>query len=52
MALINGHNSSTNMRKRTCNYHKLDLVNMNAFTKMVKIYQFVLKILNGNETLA
>ena len=30
---IKGHNSGTNVRKRTCNNPKLDLVNMNAYIK-------------------
>ena len=33
LALIKGHNSGTNVRKMTCNYPKLDLVNMNAYIK-------------------
>ena len=28
-----GHNSGTNMQKKTCNNCKLDLVNMNAYIK-------------------
>ena len=33
LALIKGHNSGTNMRKRTCNNPKLDPVNINAYIK-------------------
>ena len=32
-----------------CNNPKLDPANINAYINLVKIYQFVLKILSGNE---
>ena len=35
----------------TGNKCNLDLVNINAYTNLVKFYQFVLKILSGNENL-
>ena len=35
----------------TGNYHKLDVVNIDAHTKLVRLCQFVLKILSGNEIL-
>ena len=46
---VKGHNSITNVRKMMCNNPNLDLVDINAYTKLVKFYQFVLKILRGNE---
>ena len=33
LTLIKGHNSGTNMRKRTCNNPKLDFVNVSAYIK-------------------
>ena len=42
---LKAHNSVTNVRKKTYYNHKLDLVSIN----FVKICQFVLEILNGNE---
>ena len=46
---IKGHNSGTNFKKMTCNNPKLDLVNINAYTNLVKICLVVLKLLSGNE---
>ena len=37
---LKGNNSGTNLRKRTCNNPKLDLVNMNAYIKFGEICQF------------
>ena len=34
--VIQGHNSSTNTRKRMCNNPKLDIVNMNAYIQFGK----------------
>ena len=34
---IKGHNSGTNVRKKTCNNPKLDLVNINAYIKFGEI---------------
>ena len=33
LVLFKGHNSGPNVRKMTCNNPKLNLVNMNAYTK-------------------
>ena len=47
-----GHNSETNIRKIMRNYPKADRAKVNAYIKLVKFYQLVLKILSGNEVLA
>ena len=52
LAQIKGHNSNTSVQKMTCNNLKLDIVNINAYIKLVKICQFFLKILSGNEILS
>ena len=37
------------MQKRRCNNPNLDNVNINAYINLVKLCQFVLKILSSNE---
>ena len=52
LASVKGHNSVTNVPKMKCNNSKLDLVNYSIsmhIYNLVKFYQFVLKILNGNK---
>ena len=49
---IKGYNSCSNLPKMMCNNPKLDHVNINAYIQnFVKFYQFVVKILSGNENL-
>ena len=47
LASIGGHNSITNAGKMMCNNLNLDRININAYTNLVKFYQFVLKISSG-----
>ena len=48
---IKDHNSVANLRKMTLYNPKLDLVNVNVYTKFGKICPLVLKILSGNKIL-
>ena len=41
--------TAINLRKMTVNNPSLDLVNINAYQSLVKIYLFILKILSGNK---
>ena len=43
---IKGHNSDTNNKSMTDNNPNLDLVNINAYTTLVKFCPFVLKKLS------
>ena len=45
-----GHNYGTIVRKMTCNNHKLDLANINAYIyNLVKFSQLILNILSGTK---
>ena len=48
---IKGCNSVQNLQPLTCNNPNLDLININLFTNLVKLWPIVLKILGGNEIL-
>ena len=47
---IKGDNSVANLQKMTGKNINLDLVNINAYTNLMKFCPFVLKILNQNES--
>ena len=48
-----GHNHAVNLRKLTGNNPNVDLVNVNAYVRLILVsfHQYVFKILSGNETL-
>ena len=50
---LKGRNSDKILRKMTCNNPKLDLVDdvVQCIQNLVRFYQYVLKILSGNEIL-
>ena len=48
---IKGRNSIANLLNLTLYNPKLDLINVNVYTNLVKLCPLVLKILSGNEIL-
>ena len=51
MTSIKGHNSVTNMRKKTGNNPNLDLININALTNFYQILSIYSKILRRNKNM-
>ena len=52
LTALKGYNSATNKQNMGGSNSNLDLININALTNFGKtLYQFVLKILRGNEIL-
>ena len=49
--IVKGSNSVTNVRKMMCFNPNLDLLNINAYTKLVKFYECAVKILCGNQNM-
>ena len=47
LAQIMGHNSSTNVRKMSCDNTSVDLVNMNAYLKLGEILSIISQYIVG-----